>query len=105
MSGLSLSKLESDSIELQKDLLVFKKAYDTVRLRLLETAEYAPARFQALEKWSGTWACIGSLEMAIRSIEQQIAEVERHIHQVLSGEIPNLDSATKRSLSVMDGGL
>lgn len=91
VTGYSLSNLEMERTELRKDLIAFMSAYDLIRKRLLESAEEHPSRAAGLERWSGTWACIGSLELAAKSIERQILEIDELIRRVISGEAPDLD--------------
>lgn len=105
MMQLSLSGLEVEKVELQKDLFAFKQAYNTLRKRLLETSETHPERSQALERWCGTWACIGSLELSLTSIGKQIEEVIQHIDQIHTGQIENSDPPPKKGFGVIDGGI
>jgi len=104
VTGLSLTSLEDEKAELHKDLVAFKTSYDTIRQRLLQGSESHPQRGAALEKWSGTWACVGALELSITTLERQVLEVENHIQQVRAGEIPNTDPPPKQGLGIIHGG-
>jgi hypothetical protein len=98
--GYSLSTLVEERRELRKDLLAFMSAYDLIRKRLLESSEESPSRAAGLERWSGTWACIGALELSTQLIEKkilEISELERLVHE---GKVPNLDTV-KRALSLV----
>jgi hypothetical protein len=75
MRHLRVLDLKKERTELQKDLLAFRQAYDTIRKRLLESMEYDPARAEAMNTWSGTWACVGSLDLASQSIERKLTEI------------------------------
>lgn len=104
---MSLSMLELEKAELRKDYIAFSKAYDTLRHRLLEAGETNPVRGSDMERWSGTWACIGSLELSTKTLEMKILEVDEHIKKIHSGEIRNSDQSSQpeRRLGVIDGGI
>lgn len=106
MTEMSLIALEHEREELRKDFVAFSKAYDTVRHRLLEASEADPARGSFLEKWSGTWACIGSLELSTKTIENKVLEIDELIRKIHDGEIRNTDPPPppERKLGVIDGG-
>lgn len=90
-ASFSLKSLEIEKTELQKDYFAFGTAYDTLRMRILQTTEDFPERGKMLEVWAGSWACLGSLELAKNSIEKKILEVGEIISKIRSGEIPNKD--------------
>jgi hypothetical protein len=102
--SLSLITLEKEREELRKDFVAFSKAYDIVRHRLLESSEADPGRGAALERWSGTWACIGSLELTSKTIENKILGINDLIEKIQSGEIQNSDQPERPRLGVLDGG-
>lgn len=107
MTEMSLTTLELERDELRKDYAAFSKAYDTIRHRLLEAGEANPVRGSDMERWSGTWACIGSLELSTKTIEMKILEIDEHIRKIHSGEIRNSDPPpqSERRLGVIDGGM
>ena len=87
----SLKALELEREELRKDLVTFKRAYDVIHRRLTESGEEYPERAEAMNSWSGTWACIGSLELSTNMLEKKILEVSELIVRVRSGELANRD--------------
>lgn len=96
MSGYSLTALEVELEELRKDRFAFGSANDIMRQRILDSSEAEPSRSPELHTWSGTRAVVGSLEMAIHSIERTIVEYDALIQRVKSGEIPNTDAPRSR---------
>lgn len=98
MSGYSLTALQGELEELRKDRHAFGTAYDVMCQRVLDSSETEQPRSPALQTWSGTRAVVGSLEMAIHSIERTIIEYDALIQRVLSGEVPNLDAPRRLSL-------
>ena len=97
----SLSALEAELAELRKDHRAFGSAYETMRQRMLESNEVQPPRTPELHTWSGSRAVVGSLEMAIHSIERTIIEYDALIQRVRSGEVRNSDLPTRPVLSLV----
>lgn len=104
MISLSLKNLESERSEIRKDIFAFRRSFDVLRKRLLEVSESTPSRLTSLERWAGTWASMGSLELSISVLEQKLTEIDDHIMQIQTGEILNSD-LPRKGLSVMDGGI
>ena len=100
---LSLSKILRVMEELHNDLLAFKGSYDVIRKRVDESIN-SPRNYPPLYKWSGTRAVMGSLEMSILQIEQNIEQYGVAINMVRSGEIENSDKEGQPKLGVIEGG-
>jgi hypothetical protein len=101
--ALSLSKLLREREELQKDLLAFKRSYDVIRNRVNESLD-SPRNYPPLYKWSGTRAVMGSLEMAVLQIEQNVEQYGEAINMIRSGDIENTDKEGQPTLGVLEGG-
>lgn len=91
MLSRSLTALRLELEELRKDRAAFAKAYDILCSRLLESNEI-PGRRPLLHEWSGSRACVGSLEMSIHAIERTIEEHLKIIESIESGEMKNSDN-------------
>ena len=102
MQALSLKKLREELEELRLDRAAFVSAYDTMKKRVQESANASRAQ-PPLYKWSGTRAVMGSLEMAIQRIEQNISEYFEAIRLVESGRIENSD-LVRPTFGVIEGG-
>lgn len=100
---LSLSRLQEEKQELQKDLIAFRSSYNTLCKRIQESIETA-REYPPLHRWSGARGCVGSLEMAISIIEQNIDKYNQAIQMVLSGEIENSDTEDRPMFGVIHGG-
>ena len=86
---LSLRTLHKQRQEIEKDLNAFKASYDIIRRRLQEAAEIMDV--PSLERWSGTQAVTGSLELSISYLEKELADYTKAIYLVETGEIANVD--------------
>jgi len=102
VSSLSLSKLLEERGELQKDLIAFSNAFDCIRKRIEESLN-SPRTHPPLYKWSGSRAVVGSLEMSIQIIRQNIEEYGEAINHVRSGAVDNSDEDVPH-LGVIEGG-
>lgn len=100
----SLSFLTRERDELRKDLEAFKRAYDILKKRILESNETEIPRRPLLHEWSGSRAVVGSLEMSIHALERTLEEVLELVRLIQSGEIPNSDPPGHPGLGVIDGG-
>lgn len=87
---LSLRTLVRQRWEIEKDLAAFRTAYDVIRKRLQEAAEITDV--PSLDKWSGTQAVVGSLELSISYLEKELADYSKAIYLVENGEIENVDN-------------
>lgn len=87
---LSLRILIRQRWEIEKDLSAFKMAYEIIRKRLQEAALITDV--PSLEKWAGTNAVTGSLELSITYLEKELADYVKAIILVESGEIENVDN-------------
>lgn len=67
-------QVEDEIKEKAKDLEVFWKARELIRARVLEVAE-SECRLTPLPNWSGTDAVLGSLDLAIHSMERTLEEL------------------------------
>lgn len=104
MSAYSLSTLKLEREELQKDLHAFKKAYDAICGRMLESNETERPRRPLLHEWSGSRAVVGSLELAIHAIERTLQGTSEIIEGIENGDIENADKPGHPGLGVVDGG-
>ena len=102
--GYSLSILIREKVELEKDLVAFKKAYDVLRMRLIESSETVIPRRPLLHEWSGSRSVCGSFEMSIHSIERTIQEMSDLIYKINDGRLSNIDPPGHPGLGVIDGG-
>lgn len=86
---LSLKQLMRQKEEIEKDLLAFKRSYDTIRNRLSEAQQVTDV--PSLLNWAGTSAVMGSLELSISSLEKELSDYTKAIYLVQNGEILNVD--------------
>lgn len=87
---LSLRNLVHQRMEIEKDLTAFRMAYDVICRRLKEAQ--LTTDLPSLERWSGTSAVTGSLELSITYLEKELADYIKAIVLVESGEIENVDN-------------
>jgi hypothetical protein len=101
--GYSLTGLRTEREESEKDLRAFKEAFDIIRRRVIEASEEFPDRGAQFEKWPGTWATFGALELSISTLEKKIEDLSELAHKVMSGELPNTDKPVKQRFGVIKG--
>jgi len=102
--SLSLSLLQDELMELQKDRTAFASAYDLLRKRIQESLNTTRSN-PPLHKWSGSRAVMGSLEMTIAHVECSIEEHSKAIGLIRDGVIHNADKDTPvRALRIIQGG-
>lgn len=87
---LSLRTLIRQRWEIEKDLLAFKTAYETIRKRLQEASQITDV--PSLEHWAGTQAVVGSLELSISYLEKELTDYVKAIYLVENGEVENVDN-------------
>lgn len=75
------AKISSEIEEKSRDLAVFMAARDLIRKRVMEVVD-SNAQLTPLPYWSGTDAVLGSLDLAIHSMERTIAELEDLLSEV-----------------------
>lgn len=92
MEAYSLSWLQREREELRRDRAAYATSLDILTRRVLESNETDIPRRPLLHEWSGTRACIGSLEMALHAVERTLNEVTNLISAIENGEAPNLDA-------------
>ncbi len=92
MEGFSLSWLQREREELRRDRHAFASCLDILQKRMIESNETEIPRRPLLHQWSGSQACIGSLELSLHAIERTLAEVDKLIVSIESGETPDLDA-------------
>lgn len=97
MEGQSLSWLKREREELRRDRYAFASALDIMSKRIVESNETEIPRNPLLHEWSGTRAVVGSLEMSLHAVERTLAEVDRFITAIESGDIPDLDAPPVRT--------
>lgn len=97
MEAYSLSWLRREREELRRDRVAFATALDILQKRMLESNETEIPRRPVLHEWSGSRACVGSLEMAFHAIERTLDEVNHLIVKIESGEAVDLDAQQKRT--------
>lgn len=100
----SLISLEREKKEMQKDFIAFSRAYDLLKMRLLESNDADIPRRPLLHEWSGSQAVTGALELSIHAIERTIIELDTMIFEVRTGSIANTDILGYPQLGVVDGG-
>ena len=61
--------------EKSADLKAFTEARDILRRRVSEVAD-SSSRLTPLPRWSGTDACLGSLDLACHAIERTLEELK-----------------------------
>lgn len=91
MEGYSLFWLKREQNELQRDRHAFASALDLLRKRILESNDVAIPRHPLLHEWSGTRAAVGSLEMALHSVERTLEEINSIILAIDNNEVLNTD--------------
>jgi hypothetical protein len=87
----SRAELEAEIAEKSEDLRVFAEARDMIRKRVQEVVD-SNSKLTPLPTWSGTDAVLGSLDLAVHSMERTIEEL-----RALLREAPP-------ALHVVDGG-
>lgn len=71
---LDAAELRAEIDEKSKDLAAFVEARDIIRARVLEVKD-SPSPLTPLPNWSGTDAVLGSLDLAIHSMERTLVEL------------------------------
>lgn len=87
--GISKQLVTLELQEHRADLEAFRGAYGRIHRRVQEVKD--ESRLMKLVNWSGTSAVMGSLDLAIHSIERVVGELEQLLSQIESGEIPDMD--------------
>lgn len=72
---LDARELRAEIEEKSLDLSAFVHARDIIRARVLEVVD-SPSPLTPLPQWSGTDAVLGSLDLAIHSMERTLAELQ-----------------------------
>lgn len=72
---LSIIELQAEIDEKSRDCRAFSEAREIVRRRLLEVRD-SQSKLTPLPYWSGTDAVLGSLDLAIHSMERTIMELK-----------------------------
>lgn len=72
--NLNASDLRAEIQEKTLDLEVFVRAREIIRARVLEVKD-STSPLTPLPNWSGTDAVLGSLDLAIHSMERTLAEL------------------------------
>ncbi len=96
MTGFSLSWLQREREELRRDRHAFAESLDILKRRILESNETDIPRQPLFHQWSGTRACVGSLEMSLNAVERTINEMDTLIEKIQNGEVPDLDVPAKK---------
>jgi hypothetical protein len=65
----------------EKDLSVFIRARDEVRRRVVEVTD-SPPRLLPFVEWSGTYAVLGTLDLACHAIERTLEELRQAVGKV-----------------------
>jgi hypothetical protein len=86
---LSRREIVQEISQAQLDLRAFQTAYHVIHQRVLEVKD--GEQMMKIAEWSGTQAVMGSLDLAIHSIERTIEELKDIVRRIDSGEIPNVD--------------
>lgn len=86
----SLTLLKRHLTELDKDIKAFNEAFLRINQRSSEAGETG----WQFNRWYGTYAVLGSLEMGLDNMRRTREEIERLIRRVESGELENLDKKT-----------
>ena len=71
---LNVSQLIEEIEEKSKDLSAFMEARDIIRKRVVEVVD-SQSQLTPLPSWSGTDAVLGSLDLAIHSMERTVSEL------------------------------
>jgi hypothetical protein len=72
---ISIIELQAEIDEKSRDLLAFLRAREIIRNRLFEVKD-SQSKLTPLPYWSGTDAVLGSLDLAIHSMERTITELK-----------------------------
>lgn len=72
---LDYKDLKAEIEEKSLDLKAFTQARDIIRARVLEVKD-SPSPLTPLPNWSGTDAVLGSLDLAIHSMERTLVELQ-----------------------------
>jgi hypothetical protein len=72
--NLDYSELKAEIEEKSRDLSAFTQARDIIRARVQEVMD-SPSPLTPLPNWSGTDAVLGSLDLAIHSMERTLVEL------------------------------
>jgi hypothetical protein len=72
--NLDYSELKAEIDEKTLDLHAFVQARDIIRARVLDVKD-SPSPLTPLPNWSGTDAVLGSLDLAIHSMERTLEEL------------------------------
>lgn len=72
--NLDYSELKAELEEKTLDLKAFVQARETIRARVLEVRD-SQSPLTPLPNWSGTDAVLGSLDLAIHSMERTLEEL------------------------------
>lgn len=86
-TAYSLTLLRRHLAELAKDITAFNDAYLRINQRSAEAMEVG----WQFDRWYGTYAALGSLEMGLDNMRHTQREVQDLIRRVESGELENLD--------------
>lgn len=73
--NLDAKELRAEIQEKSLDLVAFTKAREIIRTRVLEVRD-SQSPLTPLPNWSGTDAVLGSLDLAIHSIEHTLHDLE-----------------------------
>jgi hypothetical protein len=87
--GISRNLVSLELEEHQADLRAFQEAYGCIHKRVQEVKD--ESQLMKLVNWSGTSAVMGSLELAIHSIERVIEELKQLQFNIDVGVIHNMD--------------
>lgn len=78
--NLSVQELRAEIEEKSQDLKAFTQARDIIRARVLEVRD-SQSPLTPLPNWSGTDAVLGSLDLAIHSMERTLDELQAMLEQ------------------------
>ena len=78
--NLDYAELKAEIAEKSLDLSAFVKARDIIRTRVQEVAD-STSPLTPLPNWSGTDAVLGSLDLAIHSMERTLVELSSLLDQ------------------------
>ncbi len=97
---MTLQEVTNEKDELVKDLVAFSRAYALIHDRVIASEDDAPERYPSLRQWSGTCGALGTLELAIHSVERTIDEYKEVMKKLADEE----EHKTPFKLEVIDGG-
>ncbi len=80
---MTQQELELEILEKRQDLSAFSAARALIRNRVLEVVD-SKSSLTPLPNWSGTDAVLGSLDLAIHSIERTIDELQQALRELPS---------------------